>query len=168
MPVERFYEKNKGLIAIIAATATVIGTIIAFVVLLKTPEPKTVNNPEPIIPLPLPSPEPVQPTPTPTPTAIPQPTPAPAPKITQGPREISNNQSVYLQQAKTNISASFQTLGGEEFVRLIISPKGHKSKKVAVLAGYDEEFESSVGKYVVSVLNIDYEQRKVTIDLQKQ
>ncbi len=73
-----------------------------------------------------------------------------------------------VEEAKTQISASFQNVAGQEFVRLVISPNGYESKKVAVMVGYDEKFESSAGNYLISILNIDYQRRKIFFSLNEE
>ncbi|MCP4353784.1 MAG: hypothetical protein GY795_50700 [Desulfobacterales bacterium] len=91
-------------------------------------------------------------------------------KVTYAPFEytVNEHQPRFIKDAKTSLSVVFQNIEGEYFVSLNISPKGEKSSVRAVLSGYTEEFKSSVGVFNVQVLNIDYEKKKVVVQVSRK
>ena len=94
---------------------------------------------------------------TPTPDAIPQ---------TE--YSIFENQPQFIPFAQTRLSIQFQNVGGEEFVSLSISPQGKKSAVYAIVGGKTIEFDSSTGKYSLSVLNIDYQAKTISVQVYQQ
>lgn len=78
---------------------------------------------------------------------------------------VQVNQPRYIQDAQTYLSVAFQNLYGQEFVTLYISPQGKKASVYAVLRGYTKEFKSLTGIYNVQILDIDYENKKVSVQV---
>jgi hypothetical protein len=74
----------------------------------------------------------------------------------------------FVKDAQTHLSVVFQDIDGEDFVTLNISPTGKKSSIRAVLSGYTEEFNSSVGVFNVQILNIDYDSKKVVVQISRK
>ncbi|WP_339138655.1 MAG: hypothetical protein WGN25_10055 [Candidatus Electrothrix sp. GW3-4] len=81
---------------------------------------------------------------------------------------LFEHQSLFTQEARTNLSVSFQNIEGEEFVSLNIAPTGKDASVRAVFKGYTEEFTSSSGIFNVQVLDIDYRKRKVAIRVSRK
>ncbi|MCI5218633.1 MAG: hypothetical protein D3914_05450 [Candidatus Electrothrix sp. LOE2] len=81
---------------------------------------------------------------------------------------IHDNQSRFVEEAKTNLSLAFQDIDGQEFVRLIISPIGKKNSRHAMLTGDTEEFTSSVGVFLVQILTVDYDDKKVVVQVNRK
>ena len=81
---------------------------------------------------------------------------------------IHDNQSRFVEEAKTNLSVAFQDIEGQEFVRLIISPIGKKNSRHAMLTGDTEEFASSAGVFLVQMLTIDYDDKTVVIQVNRK
>jgi hypothetical protein len=81
---------------------------------------------------------------------------------------IHDNQSCFVEEAKTNLSVAFQDIDGQEFVRLTIAPIGKKTSFRAILNGYTEEFTSSAGVFLVQILNVDYDNKKVSIQVSRK
>ncbi|MDU9048433.1 MAG: hypothetical protein Q3M30_06255 [Candidatus Electrothrix sp. Rat3] len=81
---------------------------------------------------------------------------------------LIEHQSLFTQEARTNLSVSFQNIEGEEFVSLNIAPTGKDASVRAVFKGYTEEFTSSSGIFNVQVLDIDYRKRKVAIRVSRK
>ncbi|EDN68449.1 hypothetical protein BGP_5563 [Beggiatoa sp. PS] len=88
--------------------------------------------------------------------------------IPQTEYSILENQPQFVAFAKTHLSIQFQNIGGEEFVSLHISPQGHQSIIKAVVGSDTFEFESPTGTYSLSVLNIDYQSRTVSVQISKK
>ncbi len=116
---------------------------------------------------------------SPPPEVRPVPEPQTAPPVQKVPAEvlvppapteyaILDNQSRFVKEAKTNLSVAFQDIEGQEFVRLIISPIGKKSSRHAMLTGDAEEFTSSAGVFLVQILTIDYDDKKVVIQVNRK
>lgn len=81
---------------------------------------------------------------------------------------ISENQPKFIEGIQTNLSVAFQNVGGERFARLTISPMGYKSSISAILAGYTEEFVSSIGTYNVQITSVDYDNRNIVVQVSKK
>jgi hypothetical protein len=81
---------------------------------------------------------------------------------------LNEHQPQFVKEAKTSLSVVFQNIDGEEFVRLTISPTGENSSIHAVLSGYTEEFKSSAGVFNVQILNIDYGNKNVMIQINRK
>jgi len=88
-------------------------------------------------------------------------------KISYAPFEYTmhEHQPQFVKDAQASLSVVFQNIDGEDFVSLNISPTGKKSSVRAVLSGYTEEFKSSAGFFNVQVLNIDYDNKKVVVQV---
>ncbi len=148
---------------------TLIALIIAFLTLVATftvPEIRDFfgmdNNPT--------SPPPkVNPLTDPNPTAPVQKVPVEV-LVPPAPTEyvLHDNQSRFVEEAKTNLSVSFQDLYGQEFVRLIIAPIGKKNSRHAMLTGDTKEFNSSAGVFLVQILSVDYDNKKVSIQVSRK
>ncbi|MCP4110654.1 MAG: hypothetical protein GY749_34880 [Desulfobacteraceae bacterium] len=102
--------------------------------------------------------------------------PSPAPKL-DNPRFsyvppikyiVNENQPQFVKDAQTSLSVVFQNIGGEYFVTLNISPTGEISSARAVLIGYTEQFESSTGVYNIQVLSIDYDNKKIVVQVSRE
>ena len=148
---------------------TIIALIIATLTLLATftvpeirdffgIEEKAVSPPPKVSPL-------TGPKPTPSIQKVPDEVPVP-PAPTE--YAIHDNQSRFVEKAKTNLSVTFQDIEGQEFVRLIILPVGKKSSRHAMLIGDTKEFTSSAGVFLVQVLTIDYDDKKVVIQVNQK
>lgn len=61
---------------------------------------------------------------------------------------IHENQSQFVESAQTNLSVVFHDVLGEKVASLTIAPDGNNSSTHAVLAGYTQEFTSSVGGFL--------------------
>jgi len=81
---------------------------------------------------------------------------------------IYEHQTQFVRNAQTSLSVIFQNLYGENFVSLNISPKGFESSVRAILNGYTEEFKSSTGVYNIQVLSIDYDSKKVVVQVSQK
>ncbi|XCN74508.1 MAG: hypothetical protein Q3M24_07105 [Candidatus Electrothrix aestuarii] len=81
---------------------------------------------------------------------------------------LIEHQPLFIRDASTNLSIRFQNIEGEEFVSLNISPTGKKSSVRPVLEGYTEDFTSSEGVFDVQVLDIDYTNQKVTVQVSRK
>ncbi len=81
---------------------------------------------------------------------------------------VNEHQSRFVKDAQTSLSVVFQNIDGEDFVSLNISPTGEKSSVRAVLSGYTEEFKSSSGVFNVQILNIDYDSKKVVVQVSRK
>ncbi len=111
-----------------------------------------------------PSPKPEQlPDINPTPTP-----PTPPDVIPQTEYSIFENQPQFVAFAQTHLSIQFQNIGGEEFVSLSISPQGYQSTVYAIVGGKTIEFDSSTGRYSLSVLNIDYHAKTISVQVYQQ
>jgi hypothetical protein len=118
-------------------------------------EKKPVSQPSEVTPPPVPNP---------TPPIKEVPIEVPVPSIpTQ--YTIHENQSQFVKDAQTTLSAVFQNQG---FVSLTIAPAGKASSVHAVLNGYTEEFTSSTGVFLVQVLNIDYNSKKIVVQVNRK
>ncbi|MCI5137553.1 MAG: hypothetical protein D3922_03865 [Candidatus Electrothrix sp. AR1] len=148
---------------------TLIALIIGFLTLVATftvpeirdffgMEEKFVSPPPKVFPLP-------EPKSTPSAQKVPAEVPVP-PAPTE--YAIHDNQSRFVEQAQTTLSVAFQNIEGQEFVRLIISPIGKKSSRHAMLTGDTEEFTSSAGVFLVQMLTIDYDDKKVVIQVNRK
>ncbi len=80
-------------------------------------------------------------------------------------RIVSEGKPIFWEDAKTQMSISFQVFEGEEFVRVILLPAGMPLKKIAVLNGSEDSFESSSGEYQLQILDIDYLNKKAYIQV---
>lgn len=80
---------------------------------------------------------------------------------------LNEHQPLFIQDARTSLSVTFQNFVGEEFVSLNISPVGKKSLTHAVLRGKTKQFESSIGIFNVQILDIDYDNRKVVLQVSR-
>lgn len=91
-------------------------------------------------------------------------------KVSYSPFEytVHEHQAQFVKDAQASLSVIFRNIEGEEFVSLNISPVGGKASVHAVLNGYTEEFRSSSGVFNVQVLNIDYENRKVVVQVSRK
>lgn len=78
---------------------------------------------------------------------------------------LNEHEPLFIQNVRTSLSIIFQNFEGEEFVSLNISPIGKKSSTYAVLRGNTKKFKSSVGVVNVQILNIDYDNRKVVLQV---
>jgi len=81
---------------------------------------------------------------------------------------INEHQPQFIKDAQTSLSVIFQNIDGEDFVSLNISPTGEQSFVRAVLSGYTEEFKSSVGVFNVQILSIDYDNKKVVVQVSRK
>ncbi|CAK8721107.1 hypothetical protein GKODMF_12725 [Candidatus Electrothrix gigas] len=81
---------------------------------------------------------------------------------------IAEHQPLFTQEARTNLSVTFQNIEGQEFVSLNIAPEGEKSSVRAALRGYTEKFTSSAGVFHVQILDIDYKKRKVVVQVSRK
>jgi len=85
--------------------------------------------------------------------------------IPQTEYSIFENQPQFVAFAQTRLSIQFQNVAGEEFVSLSISPQGYQSTVYAIVGGKTIEFDSSTGKYSLSVLNIDYQAKTISVQV---
>ncbi|MCI5209190.1 MAG: hypothetical protein D3910_10435 [Candidatus Electrothrix sp. ATG2] len=92
------------------------------------------------------------------------------PKVFYGPFEytVREHQPQFVKDAQISLSVVFQKIQGESFVSLNTSPVGEKTSVRAVLNGYTEEFKSSAGVFNVQVLNIDYDSKKVVLQINRK
>ncbi|NDY73407.1 hypothetical protein DO021_17350 [Desulfobacter hydrogenophilus] len=74
----------------------------------------------------------------------------------------------FIKNAQTNLSVAFKNIGKENFVTLIISPLGKKSSSHAVLDSYTKEFKSSVGVFNIQILKIDYDSKRVLVQVSRK
>ncbi|MCI5158183.1 MAG: hypothetical protein D3906_07020 [Candidatus Electrothrix sp. AUS1_2] len=81
---------------------------------------------------------------------------------------ILNNQSQFIEQAQAILSVTFQNIEEQEFVRLTISPVGRETSVRAVLNGYTEEFASSTGIFLVQVMDVDYTDQKISVQVNRK
>ncbi|MCK5523258.1 MAG: hypothetical protein KAI83_09010 [Thiomargarita sp.] len=81
---------------------------------------------------------------------------------------VNEHQPKFVKNVQTRFLVVFQNIDGEEFVSLTISPKGENSSIHAVLSGYTEEFKSSAGVFNVQILNIDYGNKNVMIQINRK
>lgn len=80
---------------------------------------------------------------------------------------LNEHQPLFIKDTRTSLSVTFQNFEGEEFVSLNISPIGKKSLTYAVLRGKTKQFESSVGVFNVQILDIDYDNRNVVLQVSR-
>jgi len=78
---------------------------------------------------------------------------------------IHESQPQFIEDAQTRLSIAFQDINGEKFISLYVSPQGSKSSTHAVLTGKTVEFESSKSVYYLQVLNIDYMDKKIIVQV---
>jgi hypothetical protein len=81
---------------------------------------------------------------------------------------LNEYQPQFVKEANTSFFAVFKNHDGQEFVRLTISPTGENSSVRTVLSGYTEEFKSSAGVFNVQILNIDYGNKNVMIQISRK
>lgn len=81
---------------------------------------------------------------------------------------LIEHQPLFVQEAQVNLSVLFQNYEGQKFVSLNIAPAGKESSVHSVLKGYTEEFTSSVGVFNVQILDIDYNKRKVVLQVNRK
>jgi len=81
---------------------------------------------------------------------------------------LNEHQPQFVKEAKTSLSVVFQNIDGEEFVSLTIFPTGENSFIHAVLSGYTEEFKSTAGVFNVQILSIDYDNKKVVVQISRK
>ncbi|MCI5122298.1 MAG: hypothetical protein D3908_14140 [Candidatus Electrothrix sp. AUS4] len=81
---------------------------------------------------------------------------------------VAERQPLFIRDASTNLSIRFQNIEGEEFVSLNISPTGKKLSVRPVLRGYTEAFTSSEGVFNIQILDIDYTNRKVAVQVSRK
>ncbi|MCI5157243.1 MAG: hypothetical protein D3906_02190 [Candidatus Electrothrix sp. AUS1_2] len=78
---------------------------------------------------------------------------------------VHENQSRFVEAAQTSLSVAFHDVLGEEVASLTIAPDGKNSSPHAVLDGYTQELTSSAGTFLVQILRVDYEGRKVEMQV---
>lgn len=74
----------------------------------------------------------------------------------------------FIKKAKTSLSITFEIVMGENVVKLNISPVGKTSSSQTISDGYTETFESSKGIFNVQILNIDYQHKKVIVQVSRK
>jgi hypothetical protein len=89
-------------------------------------------------------------------------------KIAPQNHTLIEHQPQFVQEARTNLSIRFQNFDGEEFVSLNIAPAGKSSFTRPILRGYTEEFTSSEGVFTVHMLDIDYNKKRVVIQVNRK
>ena len=156
-------NRDKGIVL------SIIALIIATLTLLATFTVPEIRNFFGLEEEPIPSPPEVRLLPDPKPMSTVQKVPVEVP-VPPTPTEyaIHDNQSRFVEEVKTNLSVAFQDIDGQEFVRLTIAPVGKKLSVRAVLIGYAEEFTSSIGVFLVQILTIDYDEKKVMVQVNRK
>lgn len=169
--------------------AAVVAIVVGAVVTIATPELRKLfclekDNPAPqqqtVQTVPQPSPTPTAPSSEPTPNvqpetrkpaAVVQPKkkePVAKPKPPSGPfsATLQENQPQRIEAAKTSLSILFN----EEYkiVTLTIAPDGKQLPNRAVLNGYAQEFTSSSGDFILHVLNIDWSNRTISVQVSRK
>jgi hypothetical protein len=81
---------------------------------------------------------------------------------------IHENSTYFVEEAKANLTVSFQESGVQELVHLIICPSGQKTFCHAMLTGDTKEFTSSAGVFLVQILSVDYDNKKVSIQVSRK
>ncbi|NOQ35313.1 MAG: hypothetical protein GQ569_05385 [Methylococcaceae bacterium] len=81
---------------------------------------------------------------------------------------LQEHQPQFIKNAKSSLSITFQNLAGEDFVKLNIAPVGEKSSSYAILDGYTEDFKSAKGLFTVQILSIDYNNKKVIVQVSRK
>lgn len=143
-----------------------------------SPAPQTPKVPS--SPVPQPAPEPVHPPVEGTKT-VPSPVPEkPKPKPvtpTQRPAEPQKQKSLYTLHedepqdvaiAKTMLSFSFPAFKKESIVSLHISPDGGKQSNHLVWTGDSVEFSSSAGDFLVNILSVNVNEKKISVQVSKK
>jgi len=103
--------------------------------------------------------------PVPQPHVV-QPQPLPTPVPTE--YTLAEHKRQIAKEANTALSFSFQHVGGVSLVSLIISPVGKSPLTRAMLNGSNTEFTSSTGIFLVTVLDIDWEGKIVTVQVSRK
>lgn len=78
------------------------------------------------------------------------------------------HQPQFIKKAKSSLSITFQNVTGEDFVTLNIAPIGGKSSSHVIIDGYTENFKSAKGRFTVQILNIDYDNKKVIVQVSRR
>ena len=81
---------------------------------------------------------------------------------------LIEHRPLFIREARTNLSVHFQNFEGEELVSLNISPEGQESSVRPVVRGYTEKCTSPEGVFNVQVLDIDYTNRKVAVQISRK
>jgi hypothetical protein len=81
---------------------------------------------------------------------------------------LQEYQPQFIKKTKASLSITFQRVGSENIVKLNIAPIGEISSSYPILDGYTETFKSSRGLFNVQILNIDYKQKKVIIQVSRK
>lgn len=80
---------------------------------------------------------------------------------------INEHSPQYFTNTKTNFSITFKNLDGEEIASLNIAPKGLPSSTHAIVGGETIDFYSSAGGFTLQVLNVDYLNKTISIQISK-
>jgi outer membrane biosynthesis protein TonB len=168
----------------IIALLSFIAAVLALVVTITTPELRSFfglkdgNTPAPVSPTPTPQPKPkaIPPkieTPPVKPAAVPKPKPPVIHQAVQEPADpqeytIGENKSELVQEAKTRLSVSFHDDTGETTAKITISPAGKEKITLPTVGIGSQEFASSTGVFLVSVLNVDWDSRTITVQVSRK
>ncbi|CAN2041679.1 hypothetical protein GMMP15_560082 [Candidatus Magnetomoraceae bacterium gMMP-15] len=81
---------------------------------------------------------------------------------------INEHQPQFVQDAQASLSVNFQKIYGADVVSLNISPISEKASVHAVRNGDMEKFKSSKGVFNVQILDIDYSNKKVVVQISRK
>ncbi len=81
---------------------------------------------------------------------------------------LQAHQPLFIKKAKSSLSITFPNLVGEASVKLNIAPIGGKSSSHTIIDGYTKNFKSAKGRFTVQILNIDYENKKVIVQVSRK
>ena len=172
------WDRNQilTLIGVIIAAATLVASVLI-------PEMRNCfglkdgNPPAPMSPAPTPQPEPetislkIETPPAKSAASSPKPPAVHEEKKPSGPQEytIGENKSEFAKEANTRLSVAFHNIGSEETASVTIAPSGKNAIILPTVGGGNsKEFTSSTGVFLVSVLNVNWNSRTITVQVSRK
>ena len=82
---------------------------------------------------------------------------------------IGENKSEFAKEANARLSIAFHNIGGEETASVTIAPAGKNAIILPTVGGgSSKEFTSSTGVFLVSVLNVNWNSRTITVQVSQK
>jgi ribosomal protein L21E len=80
---------------------------------------------------------------------------------------LYENSPQFVETADATLSFAFNEFKKEAIVSLTIAPAGRESSNHAVWTGDSAEFSSAAGDFLVSILNVDVDEKKIAVQVSK-
>ena len=82
---------------------------------------------------------------------------------------IGENKSEFVKEANTRLSVAFHNIGSEETASVTIAPSGKNAIILPTVGGgSSKEFTSSTGIFLISVLNVNWNSRTITVQVSRK